>query len=212
MKTLLLISTLFLMTTASAFAGVDRVDISPAMLVNLGSGHSGQAMGGALSADLFFNRHFAIRTTLGYTKNRYYPNNLDYGEAQYGFWFSVAPYGEFALTSRLRPYVSVIGTGSGGGSHAVAPGINELAPVNRISPDASSGQAFSLGGTVGTKVGLIGPVALFAEVTHYFYSSVAGADTFDNGLSNVAFNYDWDENPTYLSFGLSYSLDVDSDD
>lgn len=197
--------------TAGASAGVNRVDISPAFVMNLGQGHSGSAMGMALTGDLFFNRNFAVRTTVGFTKDRYFPSDRAYSEADYGFWLAIAPYAELNVGSAWRPYVSFLGSFSGGSANQSAAGTPlgmGNAPVARLAPAATRDNAFSLGGSVGSKLKLAGPVSLYGEITHFFYSSLSNPGTFTNAaLPDVTFNYDWNETPTYLSLGLSYSLD-----
>lgn len=212
MKTLLSTVLLVTLLAGGATAGIDRVDISPALVVNLGQGHSGSAMGAAITGDVFFNQSFAFRTTVGFTKDRYYPRNQDYSEADYGFWLTLAPYAELNVGNAVRPYISFLGSfsTSGSGQAASTPlGMND-APVARLSTAPTRANAYSFGGSLGSKVHLSGPISLFGEVTHYFYSSISNAGSFNSpGLPDVTFNYDWNETPTYLSIGLSYSLDFD---
>lgn len=207
---LLVLAFLLLALASPTLAAVDRIDISPAIMVNLSSSHSGAFMGGAVTGDMFLNRWFAIRTTLGYSKDRYFPSDRDYDEADHGLWLSIAPYGEFAAAGTIRPYLAVLGTFSAGGSGYVrSPGHNELAPVNRIRPAAGANTAYSFGGTLGTKVRVAGPVSVFAEISHFFFSSISRDNrTFEDGLPDVAFNYDWDKNPTYISAGFTYTLSL----
>ncbi len=209
MKIVGLVTGLVLLVAAGAYAdGPVRLDLSPTALINVGSGHGGQFMGGGLTADLFFNQAFALRTTVGFSKNRYYPHELDYNDAPYGFWLSIAPYGEVSLMGTVRPYAAVIGSFSSGLSGNVGQSTgNELAPVNRIQPAQERGGAWSVGGTLGTKFTLAGPVGIFGEITHYFYTSSSQSQTtFAGGLPDATFNYDWDRSPTYLSLGLTYSI------
>ena len=200
-----------LLLAPGTFAGVDRVDISPAFVMNLGQGHSGSAMGMAVTGDIFFSQSFAIRTTLGFTKDRYFPSDRSYSEADYGFWLAVAPYAELNVGGAWRPYVSFLGSFSGGSANqtgAASPLGMGQAPVARLAPAATRDNAFSLGGSVGSKLRLAGPISLYGEITHFFYSSLSNPGTFNNSvLPDVTFNYDWNETPTYLSLGLSYSLD-----
>jgi hypothetical protein len=200
-----------LLSAAAVSAGVDRVDISPAFVMNLGQGHSGSAMGMAVTGDLFFNRTFAVRTTVGFTKDRYFPSDRAYSEADYGFWLALAPYAELNVGNAWRPYVSLLGSFSSGTANQSAGGTPMgmgQAPVARLAPAATRDNAFSLGGSLGSKLRIAGPVSLYGEVTHFFYSSLSQPGTFTNSsIPDVTFNYDWNETPTYLSLGLSYSLD-----
>ncbi len=212
MKTLITIILLIAAVAMTVEAGPKRIDVSPAILYNLGSGHSGELMGGAVTGDFFLNRWFAVRTTLGYTRDRYFPPDEDYDAADHGLWFSVAPYAEISAIGTVRPYLAVLGTfaASGTSGTPARPIVqNELAPVNRLQTANGANNAWSLGGTVGAKLAVAGPVSIYGEVTHFFYSSISRlSGTFDNGLPDVTFNYDWDRSPTYLSLGLSYSFEL----
>ena len=212
MKSLLTITLFIAALAVTAEAGPKRVDVSPAILYNLGSGHSGELMGGAVTGDFFLNRWFAVRTTLGYTKDRYFPPDENYDDADHGLWFSVAPYAEISALGTVRPYLAVLGTfaASGAGGAPARPIVqNELAPVNRLQTANGTNNAWSLGGTVGAKLAVAGPLAIYGEVTHFFYSSISrSTDTFNTGLPDVTFNYDWDRSPTYLSLGMSYSFSL----
>jgi len=214
MKTLAVCLLSVLLLSAGTNAGVDRVEISPAMLVNLGQGHSGSAMGAAVTGDVFFNQSFAFRATVGFTKDRYYPRNEDYSEADYGFWLTLAPYAELSAGKGVRPYVSLLGSFSSGpsGQPAVRPIGMSDAPVSRLNTAPTRANAYSFGGSLGSKVQVAGPISVFGEVTHYFYSSISNSGTFSNSsVPDVTFNYDWDETPTYLSVGLTYSLGFDKE-
>ncbi len=212
MKTALVIVVSLL--AVSATAGVHRIDISPATVVNLGSGHAGSAMGASVTGDFFFSRGFALRTTIGFTKDRYFPEDADYSDADFGFWLSVAPYSELNFSDLWRPYVAFLGsfsTGAGSPAATVRPLGMEGAPVSRLSAAPTRANAYSFGATLGNKVHLAGPVSLYAEVTHFFYTSFAATSgVFDSSLPDITFNYHWDRNPTYLSLGLTYSFAVTS--
>ncbi|MBD3403502.1 hypothetical protein GF420_11445 [candidate division GN15 bacterium] len=211
MKRLLLVL-LAMMLAVPASAEITRVDVSPTVLVNLGNGHSGAAMGAAVTGDIFLSKAFAIRSTVGFTKDRYYPSGQDYSEAEYGFWLSVAPYTEVSVANTWRPYVALLGSFSSGGvsgSARITPTGMGNAPVARLQPAPTRANAYSFGATIGNKFRVSGPVSLYAEVTHFFYTSFAATNrVLDTGLPDVTFNYNWDENPTYLSLGLSYSFDL----
>ena len=197
------------LAASPAISGPNRIDISPALMVNLGSGHSGAVMGAAVTGDIFFKRNLAVRTTVGFTKDRYFPEDQSYSDADYGFWLSIAPYAELSVGSVVRPYVAFLGSFSVGSSGNYAGGtfVDSRAPVNRLQQAAGSHNAYSLGATVGTKVKLQGPFSLYAEVSHHFYSSLSRApQTFDNWLEGTTLNYDWDEHPTYMALGITYSL------
>ena len=88
--TALFLLSLFLLPAGLA-AGERRIDISPAVLMNLTDGHAGAFMGGAFSADLYLTKAIAIRSTVGYTKDRVYPSNRPYSDANYRTWASFAP-------------------------------------------------------------------------------------------------------------------------
>lgn len=194
------------------YAGVSRIDVSPAVIVNLGNGHAGSTMGGAVTGDFFFSRIFAVRTTVGFTKDRYYPSEQDYSDADYGFWLSIAPYSEMNVADAWRPYVAFLwsfASGSQSPYNTVRPIGMETAPVARMSAAPTRANAYSFGATLGNKVHLTGPVSLYAEVTHFFYTSFATSSrVLHSGIPDVAFNYHWDRNPTYLSLGLSYSIEL----
>ncbi len=213
MKILIASIAVALVIAGSAMAGgPTRLDISPAALMYVGAGHGGQFMGGAVTGDLLFNRGFGLRTTIGFTKNRYYPHALDYADADYGFWLSIAPYAEMSFAGTVRPYLAVLGTFSSGPAdyeRPWGPDTHQLAPVNRIQGAQNRATAYSFGATIGTKLNVGGPVALYAELTHYFFTSVSpDRATFDNGVPDIAFNYAWDRTPTYLSVGLTYSVSL----
>lgn len=203
--------TIALGVAGSATAGIDRVDISPAALFSLDNGRTGAAMGGALTGDIFFAKQFAVRTTVGFTKNRYFPENSDYSEADYGLWLSLAPYVETSIGKTLRPYAAIQGTFTSGGSSGYYRAnriVSPTAPAARLSTAATRDNAYSFGATLGSKVRLVGSVSMFAEVTHIFFTSFLNKNgSFVDGLPDVSLNYDFDENPTYISVGLSYSFD-----
>lgn len=210
----LFVSAMLIALAGSASAGVSRIDVSPTVLVNMGTGHAGAAMGGAVTGDFFFNRSFAVRTTVGFTKDRYFPEEADYSDADYGFWLSVAPYTELNIANAWRPYVAFLGSFSTGNTYAantVRPMGMENAPVSRLNSAATRANAYSFGATLGNKIHVSGPVSIYAEITHFFYTSFAtNRSSFSSGIPDVTFNYNWDNNPTYLSLGLSYSFSFDS--
>lgn len=204
-----------LLLPVSALAGVERIDISPAGLVSLNQGHSGQFMGSAVTADFYFNRSVAFRTTVGLTRDRYFPADLSYSESDYGLWLSLSPYFQLNVTESISPYLALIGTFTSGSgiNHAVAPPVGfEQAPFARLQQDARDQNFYSLGATVGSKFRLLGSVSLFGEVSHFFYTSFKdnevtfGADQFFPGRE-----FEFERNPTYLSLGLSYSLHLGKD-
>ena len=194
----------------SGSAGIDRIDVAPAGLVSLNQGHSGQFMGGALTTDLYFTRSFAFRGTIGFTKDRRYPAELDYSQADYGFWLSMAPYYQINLGRSVSPYLTLLGTFASGSypNRSVAPPIGmERAPFARLQQDARDQGYFSLGASLGTKVRLSGPVHVFGEISHYFFTTVSddrvvfGTDQLFPGRE-----FDLERNPTYISLGLSFSF------
>lgn len=213
---------LIALLTGSVLAGVDRIEVSPASVINLSSGHSGAFMGGAVTGDIFFNRFFALRTTIGITKNRYFPEGQSYDEADYGLWLAISPYAELNFGNAFRPYLSVLGsfsTWDGYGSGSPVPAFNlGRAPVNRIQPAATRSNAYSFGATIGGKVPVTGSLSLFGEVTHFFFTSFVqnegatfgGGDSWQSGGAIIpgALYYNWDKNPTYISLGMSYGFDV----
>ena len=198
-------------TTAGYAGGIERVDISPAVIVNMAEGHAGSFMGGSVTGDVFFSRAFALRTTIGFTKERYYPSNLDYADADYGFWLSFAPYAELNFGDRVMPYMALLGTfttGSGGPTAAQPIGM-EQKPYSRLNDDVRNDSFYSLGVTLGSKLRLAGPVSVYGELSHYFFTSVSDSKAyFGPGPGSFDRQYDFEHNPTYLSFGLSYSLDL----
>jgi hypothetical protein len=216
MKSKLIIAGLLLIVLPfGADAKITRIEISPSVLMNLAQGHSGALMGGAITGDVFWNRSFAIRTTVGFTKDRYYPSELDYAQSDYGFWLSFAPYGQLNLGKTASPYMAFLGTfSSGGGSYAPQNQMFafETAPVTQIRAAGGSAASFSLGLTLGTKVRLMGDVKAFAEVSHYLYSSLSRPDSrvyfgYDGADGPpIARFFDLEHNPTYFSFGLTYGF------
>ena len=213
MNRILLITLAFVMTFASmSEAKISRLEISPSVLINLAEGHSGATMGGAISTDLFFKSSFALRTTIGFTKSRYFPSELDYADANYSFWLSLAPYGELNFGNRLKPYLAVLGTFTTGNSvnFQRAPVGMERAPVTRLQTNYNQNHAFySLGFTVGSKLRLHNTLHIFGEVSHYFYTSITDSKVFF-GSDNLLFDreFDFEHNPTYLSLGLTYGFDI----
>lgn len=201
-----------LLAAPVAFAGgPERIDVSPGVMMNLGTGHSGSFMGGAVTGDLFFTKSFALRATIGYTKDRYYPSDMDYSNSDHGFWLSIAPYAQLNFGNRVMPYVALLGTFSGGSNqrHDVQPIGMETAPYSRIQQESRNNSAWSLGASLGTKVRLTGPVQMYAEVSHYFYSSINRDEVyFGPGNDLIGRNFDFEHNPTYLTVGLSYSLSL----
>jgi len=200
----------FVILATSAQSGVERVEISPAALVNLSQSHSSSFMGGAVTGDVFLSQNFALRTTVGFTKNRYYPEELNYNDADYSFWMSFAPYFEMNVGRHWRPYVSFSGSfGSGNaGSSLSVPANLEQSPYAQMRPVSSRDNLFSLGGTVGSKFKVYGSISLFAEASYYFYSN---ADNFTFSMSGYPYldqTYSAQNNPAYFSFGLTYAFDV----
>lgn len=188
---------------------IKQVEISPAMLVNMGEGHSGQFMGGAITGDLFFTPNWALRTTVGFTKDRSFPSEADYSRAEYGFWLSFAPYAELNVANRVRPYVALLGTFSTGASNrSVAPPIGmEQSPYARLQQDARNQSYYSLGVTAGSKLRVAGPVHVYAEVSHFFYTSVSDREVyFGPGEYFFDREFDFERNPTYLSVGVSLKV------
>ena len=173
-------------------------------------------MGGAVTGDMFFSENFALRTTIGFTKDRHYPADLDYADADYGFWLSVAPYVQLNVGNTWRPYVSFLGSFGMGSSQAPnsingpAPGFDlGRYPVSQVQPVTTRDSQYSLGGSLGSKVRLSGNISLFAEISHIFYSNVSDRGTFYNtGEIYLDQAVNVDKNPTYLAFGLTYSLDL----
>ena len=205
----ILCTAVVLLMAAAASAGVSRVEISPSALVTLNNSYSGNAMGGSVTADAFFNRTFALRATLGYTKQRYYPEGMDYSNANYGFWMSVAPYLEMNTGSFLRPYIAVLGTFTGGTGRYYTPSPigMELKPYVRAQQAARATAFYSFGATLGSKLHVAGPVSVHAEISHYVYTSISDPKViYAPELGPLGREYDFKRNPTYLSFGLTYSF------
>ncbi|MDD3730877.1 MAG: hypothetical protein PHU88_00680 [candidate division Zixibacteria bacterium] len=191
--------------------GVDRVEISPSAMVNLAEGHTGAMMGGALNGDIFLTASFALRTTIGFTKLRYYPSELDYADADYSFWLSFAPYMELNIGNRWRPYLALTGSfGSGDYNMTTMPVAGfEQAPFTRIQPVTTRNNFYSLGGTLGSKFRLFGPLSAFVEASYYFYSHFSNRGTFYmTGYPYLDQAYHFEENPAYLSFGLTYQINL----
>ncbi len=208
------VSILLLLTlTAGAAnaASVKRVDISPSALINMAEGHAGQYMGGALTGDVFFGEHWALRTTVGFTKNRNFPAEADYGDAEYGFWLSFAPYAELNIGDRARPYVALLGTFTTGSQRQyLSPPVGmEQSPFARLQRDARRQSYYSLGLTAGSKLKVAGPVHIYAEISHFFYTSLADSEVYF-GPGEYLFDqrFDFERNPTYLSFGLTFSINT----
>jgi len=188
---------------------IKKVEISPAVLVNMGEGHSGRFMGGAVAGDLFFAPHWALRTTVGFTKDRTFPANADYSRAEYGFWLSFAPYAELNIANTARPYVALLGTFSTGASNrSVSPPIGmEQSPFARLQQDARNQSYYSLGVTAGSKLKVAGPVLVYAEISHFFYTSVSDREAyFGPGEYFFDRQFDFERNPTYLSVGLTLQV------
>ncbi|MFZ5980622.1 MAG: hypothetical protein ACOYVF_08300, partial [Candidatus Zixiibacteriota bacterium] len=155
-------------------------------------------------------QNFALRTTVGFTKNRYFPEELDYRDADYSFWLSFAPYLEMNVGSNWRPYISFSGSfGSGAPASSLSvPANMQQAPAAQMQRVSSHDNLFALGGTVGNKFKLYGSVSLFAEASYYFYSN---ADDFTFSMSGYPYldqAYRAESNPAYFSFGLTYAFDV----
>ena len=202
---------ILLIPALASAGGLERIDIAPGTMVNLAKGHSGSFMGGAVSGDLFFSRSLALRTTIGYTKDRYYPADQDYSNSDYGFWLSVAPYAQLAIGDRVKPYVTLLGTYGGGTTqnYSVQPIGMQQTPYSRLQTDARRNSSWSIGASLGTKVKLAGAMHVYGEVSHYFYSSVKRDEVYF-GPDEYLFDrkFDFERNPTYMTVGLSYSLDL----
>jgi len=196
----------------SLTAGVKKVEISPSVLVNLAEGHSGQYMGDAVTGDVFFSEHWALRTTVGFTRSRNFPAEVDYSQAEYGFWLSFAPYAELSIGGRARPYLALLGTftsGSGTSRYLSPPVGMEQSPFARLQLDARSQAYYSLGLTAGSKLRVAGLVHIYAEVSHFFYTSIADSEIyFGPGEYFFDRKFDFERNPTYFSFGLTFSIDT----
>jgi hypothetical protein len=86
------------------------------------------------------------------------------------------------------------------------PNFNQ-SPAGQMQPAATHDQFYSLGGAIGGKFRLAGSVSLFAEVSHFFYSSLSDRGTFyQTGSPYLDQAYNAKRNPTYLSLGLTYEL------
>lgn len=206
---------LLFLAASPARAELKRIDLSPAVMMNLADGHAGSFMGGSLSGDFYFSRSIALRTTVGFSKDRYYPSGLDYADANYSFWLSFSPYAEAALAGgTLRPYLGLLGTFSttSGEPPATPPIIPafgmDRAPIQRIRTADRARSAYSFGLSLGAKAHVAGPWSFFAEVSRYLYTSISGDAVFYTGNPLTDFTVDLEDNPTYLSFGLSYRLDL----
>jgi hypothetical protein len=211
MRSLKYLIVLLVVPVSISAGGVDRVDISTSTLVNLAEGHSGAFMGGAVSGDLFFSKSVGLRTTVGFTRSRYYPSDLNYSESDYGFWLSLAPVLQLDIGNRVKPYLAILGTFSGGSdrNQPTAPLNMSQPPFARLNRDARRWHAYSLGASIGSKLRLAGPVHLFGEVSHFFYTSISDQEVYF-GPGDYFFDqeFDFERNPTYLSIGLTYSLDL----
>lgn len=214
MKRQAILTALTVLTIASvANAGIKRIDISPSALINLNDGHQGEFLGGAVTGDFYMSGPFAIRTTLGFTKNRFFPSDADFSQADYDFWVSVAPYVEANIGGHIRPYLAILGSfgtsNNLGRFNRGVPGF-EQAPVNQFSNGGlSSASYYSFGLSLGSKVHVEGPVSIFAEVTHYFYSNTFDSEDFFSAESSfLGRTLDFERDPTYISMGLSYSFDL----
>jgi len=212
MRQLITISLILILAAGVQAAGVTKVEISPSALINLAQGHSGQYMGGAVTGDVFFGRHWALRTTVGFTKDRNFPADADYGQAEYGLWLSFAPYAEVSIGDAVRPYAALLGTfTTGSGARNFSPPVGmEQSPYARLSVDARQQSSYySLGLTAGSKVKIAGPVHLYGEISHFFYTSIADSKVyFGPGEYFFDREFDFERNPTYLSFGLTFNINT----
>ncbi|MCP4684374.1 MAG: hypothetical protein GY867_02900 [bacterium] len=215
MRTLLTLILLLALTSGLNAAGVERVDISPSVLVNMAEGHSGKTMGGAVTGDVFFSKHWALRTTVGFTKNRNFPAEADYGDAEYGFWLSFAPYAELNIGDRARPYLALLGTFTTGSSsrYLATPIGMEQSPYARLQQDSRRDSYYSLGVTAGSKLKVAGPVSVYAEISHFFFTSLSDSEVYF-GPGEYLFDrqFDFERNPTYLSLGLTFSINTSRQD
>lgn len=211
-----LIAVIVALPLALSAGTVKRVEISPATLINFSEGHSGAFMGGTLTGDVYFSRSFAMRTTVGFTKDRYYPSELNYDDANYSFWLSMAPYAELNVAGRFKPYLAVLGSfGTFGGQDAsgftaMPGGAFDLGrtPAADIQPVSTRKAMYSFGATIGSKFRVSGPVSVFAELNHFFYTNTPAQGIYYTGYPYLDQAYNLKKNPTYLSLGLSYELDL----
>ena len=213
MKKISIILIFVILIGSLANAGqIKRIEVTPVSMVNLSQGHAGAFMGGALTGDFFLTDQFALRTTIGYTKDRYFPEEIDYTEADYTFWLQFAPYYEIFLSDSWKPYLLLIGTFNLGGGRNISSlqpvGMNQ-APYNQLRPEATNEYLYSFGGSLGSKFKLFGPVSLFAEATYYFYTHFSDrGGLYNSGYIYQDQSYNRQENPAYLSLGLSYTFDL----
>ena len=77
-KFIILFSVLILIIPAVVTAEINRIDITPMVLVNMseipGDAPESRFLGGALAGDFFMSEHFAIRGSVGYLKSKYRKN------------------------------------------------------------------------------------------------------------------------------------------
>lgn len=213
---ILLVIVLIALPLALTAGSIKRIEISPATLINYSEGHSGAFMGGTLTGDVYFARSIALRTTVGFTKDRYYPSELSYDEANYSFWLSMAPYAELNVAGRFKPYLAVLGSfGTYGGQETSTISGYQIgsfglgrSPATTIQPVSNRQAMYSFGATVGGKFRVSGPVSVFAELNHFFYTNTPAQGAYYTGYPYLDQAYSLKKNPTYLSLGLSYELDL----
>ena|GEM_PF-2144764 len=214
MRYVFVILSVLVFAGTSYATGIDRIDVSAAALVNMAEGHSGRAMGGSITADLLTQQGIGLRTTIGYSRSRYYPSDLDYSGADHGLWLSLAPYGEVGVGERLRPYLALLGTFTAGTAdrYSSPPIGMQQAPVARLqSTYGPSSTVYSLGVSVGSKLKLTGPVSVFVDLSHYFFTSISGSDVyFGTDEYFLGQKFDFEHNPTFLSVGLTWSIPLAS--
>lgn len=206
--------------------GLERIDVSPMVLVNLAdnAGSDSRFIGGAVAGDFYFSPGFAIRGTVGYVKSLYntsvsridelFTDVEPYSDPQYHWRLSVSPYAEASTIGGLRPYVTLSGgiSHSDGGSSQISD-IRSL-PAGVISnsqymtSNRPGGTYYDISGSVGMKVPIASQVFIFAELNHRFYSSF-DTDWYrqpDGSYTRVP--YGFDDYKTFLSTGLTYSFNL----
>ncbi|UCD64042.1 MAG: hypothetical protein JSW34_01025 [Candidatus Zixiibacteriota bacterium] len=225
-KSSLVLVVLLLMPVSVSF-GLERVDVSPMVLINLsetGNLDAGsRLLGGAVAGDFYFSRHFALRASVGYVKSLYntsvsridqlFADLEPVSDPQYGLRFSIAPYAEADIAGRLKPYIALSGgVGHTGGATA------QVADIRAVQGDVISnstylrynrpgGSYYDFSGSVGFKMPVARRLSVFAELTHRLYSS------FDDNLYNPDAAYrqvpfGFDDYKTFLSTGLTYSIGI----
>lgn len=224
-KQTILILVILLWMPVSVSFGLERIDVSPMVLVNLADNANSESrfLGGAMAGDFYFSRGFAIRGTVGYVKSLYntsvsridelFTDVQPISDPQYHLRLSISPYAE-ANMGGLRPFVTL----SGGISHSDG-GSSQISDIRSLPSGVISnsqymtanrpgGTYYDLSGSIGMKVAMTSQVFMFAELNHRFYSSFDN-DWYrepDGSYTRVPFGFD--DYKTFLSAGLTYSFNL----